>query len=474
MTSTKSTKQSEPTRVSKGIPWWTFEAIADETPMRKHVALGGLGAGKSHGGQIWDLYRSLQNGVDITEPKPSQSWTVAPNYRICDTLLELTMQVAQDVFGMREGVHYDLRRSYPREIDLSKSQVNHRMLFLSASNPEHFVSASITHWRWSEVGVSKAETLEKLTDRLRDGRAKILQGLCDGTPETLNHFNDLAGFCGWNRDALDAEKNVRVFRIETEDNAKNLAPGYLENIQNQYGYSKEKLLSYTKGIFTNHFANSAHWEFIPSRNVLIPVVDPSPSLDIGLTFDFNVSPLAWVVCQKFNVQRNYMAPREDKYVAVREANGTARGLMDAIADFGQQFPVSQYAHTPIKVYGDASGWARNIHTAGSDYAAIESYLRALGYQRVEILAARSNPLVKHRLERVAALMAYERFAVSENCKNLIRSFTRTLLKPGTFEIEKPSGEDITHFADACDYYLYQVSKDSDIANPRARRIIGTS
>jgi hypothetical protein len=471
--SRRPTKASaEPKKILKPIPWWVYEAIADETPMRKLVGLGGLGAGKSHGGQIWDLYRSLQNGVDDSEPKPSQSWTVAPNYRICDTLLDLTMQVAQDVFGMREGIHYDLRRSYPREIDLSKSQVNHRMLFLSASNPEHFVSASITHWRWSEVGVSKAETLEKLTDRLRDGRAKILQGLCDGTPENLNHFNDLAGFCGWQRDAIDVDKNVRVFRIETEDNKKNLAPGYYENIVNQYGYSKEKLLSYTKGIFTNHFANSAHWEFLAARNIITPAVEPSPHLEVGLTFDFNVSPLAWVVCQKFNYQRNAYAPREDKYIAVQEANGQARGLMDAIADFASKFPVSIYKYVPIKVYGDASGWARNIHTAGSDYTAIMSYLEALGYQNVEIVAAKSNPLVKHRLERVAALMAYERFAVSENCKNLIRSFTRTLLKPGTFEIEKPSGEDITHFADACDYYLYQVSKDSDIANPNARRIIG--
>lgn len=468
----KSTKQDEPIQVRRGVPWWVAKSIADETPMRKLVCLGGLGAGKSHGGQIWDLYRSLQNGVDISEPKPTQSWTVAPNYRICDTLLELTMQVAQDVFGMREGVHYDLRRTYPREIDLSRSQINHRMLFLSASNPEHFVSASITHWRWSEVGVSKAETLEKLTDRLRDGRGKVLQGLCDGTPESLNHFNDLAGFCGWNRDAVDAERNIRVFRVETEDNKKNLAPGYLQNIEAQYGYSKEKLISYTKGIFTNMKANGAFWEFMHNRNILIPPANPSPHVEIALTFDFNVSPLAWVVCQKFNLQKSYAAPRDEKYIALAESDGNARGLMDAIADFASQFPSSMYAHTPIKVYGDASGWARNIHSAGSDYSAIESYLKALGFQRVELLASRSNPLIKHRLEKTAALMAYEKFMVNDNCKRLIKSFIRTMLKPGTFEIEKPQGEDHTHYADACTYYLFQVSKDSDIANPNSRRIIG--
>lgn len=374
---------------------------------------------------------------------------------------------------MVEGVHYDLKRSFPRCLTFNKSGLNHRMVFLSASNPEHFVSASITHWRWSEVGVSKASVFEKLQDRMRDMRAKVLQGLGDGTPETLNHYHDWAGFCGWQRDAVDTQRNIRVFRVETADNAKNLAPGYLDMLNAQYGYSNERMLSYTKGIFTNHFANSAHWEFIESRNVCSGVV-PSPSLTVMLTFDFNVSPLAWVVVQKFKHQKNYYSPREDKYVAVEESDGTARGLMDAVADFGSKFPIAQYRHVPIEVYGDASGWARNIHSAGSDYSAIENYLKALGYQNVTIVADRCNPMIKHRLEKVAAIMAYERFAVNNNCTNLIRSFTRTLLKEGTFEIEKPSGEDISHWSDACDYLLYQVAKDTDLANPNARRVIGTA
>lgn len=439
--------------------------------MRTLFCVGGLGGGKSHGGQIWDIYRCLQNGVPLSEAKPSLSWTVAPNYRICETLMELTLQVAQDVFGMIEGEHYELKRSFPRCIDFKKAGINHRMFLLSSSNPEHFVSSSITHWRWSEVGVSKALVFEKLQDRLRDQRAKVLQGLGDGTPETLNHFHGWAGFCGWERDAVDSARNIRVFRVETADNAKNLAPGYLQMLEAQYAYSKERLLSYTKGIFTNHFANCAHWEFVESRNVTHGV-QPSAHLPILLTFDFNVSPLAWIVCQKFRHQKNYYSPTEDKYVAVAEADGQARGLMDAIADFGAQFPVSQFRDTPIEVYGDASGWARNIHSAGSDYTAIEQYLNALGYRNISILAARANPQIKHRLEKVAALMAYERFVVNSNCKKLIQSFVRTALKEGTFEIEKPQGETHSHWADACDYLLYQHCKDIDVANPRAIRALG--
>lgn len=437
------------------------------------ACVGGIGSGKSHGSQIWDIYRCLQNGVPISDPKPSRSWTVAPNYRICETLLDLTLQVASSTFGMREGVHYTLRRSYPRTLDFTPMGLNHQLIFLSADNPEHFVSTSITHCRWSEVGVSKALVMEKLQDRLRDKRAKVLQTLLDGSPEGINHFHDWFGFVGWERDAVDEKRNMRGFRCETSDNIANLAPGYLDALRTRYAYSKDRLLSYEKGIFTNLLRSSAYWEFVESRNV-ISDVEASPHLKVMLTLDFNVSPLAAMVIQEFTVQRSYLLPREKKFVAVWESSGESRGLMDVIAEFGAAFPAYQYGSTPIEVYGDASGHARNIHSAGSDYTAIDQYLRTLGYRNVSILAARSNPLIKHRLEKTAALMAYDRFAVLHTCRRLIASFVKSSLKEGTFELEKPQGEDWTHYADGCTYCLFQVAKDIDVTSPHAKKVYGAS
>jgi hypothetical protein len=454
-------------------PWWVWDTIQDETNLRVHWITGGLGSGKSHGGQIWDIKRCLQNGVQMSEPKPSISWTVAPNYRICETLLNLTLQVALDVFQMREGKHFWLRRSFPRQIDFTPMKLNHRLYFLSADNPEHFVSDSITHWRWSEVGVSKALVYEKLQDRLRDRRAKILQGLGDGTPEgSDNHYAELANIPGEGRVRFDTERNFSRYIIETGDNSHNLAPGYVEALRDRYRYDPIKLMSYEKGLFVRFDKGSAYWEFVESRNVEQSDVKPSPSLKINLTFDFNVSPLAAVVIQEFMAQRNFLAPREKKMIALWESSGESRGLMDVVAEFGAAFPIGQYRHTPIEVYGDASGWARNIHSSGSDYAMIEQYLRALGYQNVTVLAAKSNPMVKHRLEKTAALMAYERFSVLPSCRKLISSFVKTSLKEGTFEIEKPTGETWTHFADGCTYAMYQLAKDIDVTSPHARKVFG--
>ena len=468
-------EHQESNRVVAKVPWWVARALADKTPLRSFMVVGGIGSGKSHGAQGWDIAKVIENGVPLSEAKPSRSWTVAPNYRICETLLDLTLQVAGDVFSMTEGVHYDIRRSFPRFLDFKRMGLNHQLVFLSADNPEHFVSTSITHWRWSEVGVSKALVFEKLQDRLRDKRAKCPQCMLDGSPEGINHWSDWAAFGGWERDAVDEKRNFRKFRLETGDNIKNLSPGYLEALRARYAYSKERLLSYEQGIFTNHFSNNAYFEFVESRNVVGPnEVEPSPSLPLYLSFDFNVSPLCWIAFQRYNFQKNYYSPREQKWIAIEEASGESRGLMDAVAEFGATFPVGTWRNTPIIVYGDASGYARNIHAEGDDYTAIEKYLTAIGYRNVTVSAARSNPTQKHRLEKVAALMAYEKFAVSSKCQQLLNSFLKTTLVEGTFDIHKPNGDTWTHWSDAIGYGLCQVAKDIDLANPNARRVIGAA
>lgn len=453
------------------IPWWVHDAIADESPLRTIFCTGGLGGGKSHGGQIWDIYRCLQNGVPMTEAKPSMSWTVAPNYRICETLLNLTLQVAQDVFGMREGVHYKLRRSFPRVIDFSRSGLKHHLYFLSADNPEHFVADSITHWRWSEVGVSKPEVFEKLADRLRDPRAKVLQGLGDGTPEGMNHYADIADLPGEGRDRVDPKRNRRRFIVETGDNAKNLAPGYLEALRSRYGHDKSKLLSYEKGLFVPFTKGSAYWAYCAHNLVDQQYADPFEPL--LFCWDFNVSPLAWVVAQRQWVQEYLYGPRYQRYTAIDESDGDARGTLDGVAEFVSRFPVYRFGNTPIHIYGDRNGYSSSHKITGSDFQEIEHLLQKAGYQNVEIRAqSGANPRIKQRLEKVAQLMAYQMLVAGSNCRRLISSFTKTSLKKGTWDIEKPDGEDWTHYGDAIGYAMYQLFKDVNIADPDAKVILG--
>lgn len=433
---------------------------------------GGIGSGKSYGGAIWDISRILDNAVPMSDPKPSKSWTVAPNYRICETLLELTIQVAADVFGLREGVHFHYRRTFPRELDFSPSKLNHRVLFLSADDPTKFVSDSITHWRWSEVGVSKALVYEKLQDRLRDRRAKVPSALGEGSPEGLNHFADLANIPGVGLDRLDNERNFRRYIARTVDNVKNLSPGYLDALYARYAHDPAKIKSYALGEFVPFSKGSAYWEFIESRNTT-DAMAPDPNTPIAFCWDFNVSPLAWTAAQRRRYKAERFGPAIQQVVAFAESTGEARGTLEGVAEFAARFPVSQFAYTPIHVYGDRNGWSASHKMVGSDFEEIEQCLQRAGYRRVEIRASRgANPRIKQRLETVAQLMAYKMFVVTSDCRKLISSFNKTCLKDGTWDIEKPAGEDWTHYSDSIGYYLYQEFKDTNIVDPNARPVLG--
>ena len=454
------------------VAWWVYEALADRTSDILAIT-GGLGSSKTTGSAIYFISRWLEN-------QNSQfSWAVAPTHtKIEQILLPAVRFVLSEIWNLKDGIDYRIYKG--RFFKLVLPGYDHEIHFLSGDRPGLFVGSNVSTIWITEPGLMDREVYEKSQTRLRCPRAAIRQIILEGTPEGTSGkggwWADLADIQGAGYDRRDLERNIRRFIVETTHN-RHLKPSPEEyaqkKIRDVFAYDKNKILSYEKGLFVPFEQGLGFWEWVESRNV-IPQDDvaPSPHLTINLTFDFNVSPLAWVVCQTFQFQKNYFSERTQKYIAVEEASGESRGLMDAIAEFASKFPLHQYADTPIEVYGDASGHARNIHSAGSDYTAIEQYLRALGYRKITIVAARSNPLIKHRLEKIAALMAYERFGVRSNCRKLMNSFRKTTLKPGTFEIEKPQGEDHTHFADACTYYLYQVSKDSDIANPNARRIIG--
>lgn len=444
--------------------------IDDVTPERTFAVTGALGAGKTTGAAYVVIDRWLLN-------KDSQfTWCVAPTATRCEQIvLPALRQVLHEVYGMTDGIHYRIYRGKFYKLVVKGYQ--HEIHILSGDRPELFVGANISFFWVTEPGLMDRTVYEKLQARLRCPKAVVRQNILEGTPEGMTGraawWEEVGNIPGVGYDRLDKQRNIRRIILETRMN-RWLMPSpdvYVEKLMQVYKHDPNKIKSYVFGEFVPFSRGSAYWEWVESRNITTDV-SPSPHLPILLTFDFNVSPLAWVACQEFTHQKNYYSPREKRIIALAESDGEARGLLDAVADFGAQFPVAKYADTPIIVYGDASGWARNIHSAGSDYTAIEQYLTALGYRNITVAAARANPLVKHRLEKTAALMAYERHLVHERCRRLIGSYAKTSLKEGTFEIEKPQGEDWSHYADACTYLLYQVAKDLDVANPRAIRALG--
>ncbi|TXH14440.1 MAG: hypothetical protein E6R03_09255 [Hyphomicrobiaceae bacterium] len=453
------------------IPWWTYDITEDVTPERLFWITGGLGSGKTTGGAMWFIDRWLLNKDSMF------SWGVAPTYtKVEQIMIPALIQVLDELYNMRDGVDFKITRSPFWKVRLKNYR--HELHLLSGDRPELFVGSNIATWWITEPGLQSRQVYEKCQTRLRCPKAVIRQGLGEGTPEGYNWYQEVADIPGSGYDRTDEEKNMRRIIVETTMN-KHLMPSpeiYAKTkIRDVYAYDRNKAISYEKGLFTKFTKGSAYWEFIESRNVIgNDDVQPSPFLPLALSFDFNISPLSYIVAQEFTSQKGFYAPVIRKHIVLEEGSGECRGLMDAIAEFAFKFPPHVWGNVPIHVYGDASGFARNLFREGDNYTAIEEYLRGLGYRNIVIKAVRSNPPQQHRLEKTAAMMAYERFAVKSKCQKLIQSFIKTSLVPGTWDIDKKGQDQHTHWADAATYYLYEEAKDLNLANPRARRVIGTS
>jgi hypothetical protein len=432
------------------IPWWVGECLQDETEQRRIYVTKGLGAGGTYGLAIWHYIRCLNNR------RSRLSWSIAPTFQqVADTLIPTFGEVLQDVFCLEEGVDYSIVSSGRPRIELHNT--GQQIDFKSANRPDRMVGANVSHISGTEPGLWNELAFEKPSARLRCPKAKVRQWLMEGTPEGLgNPYEKRANF----NEGVNEKTNARRIILHTADNIA-LPSSYVPALEQTYSYDAAKLESYLFGRFVPFTKGTAYWEFKHSRNVVLDV-QISPQLPLLWCWDFNKSPLAWVLMQRQpHERRGY---RYHRYVALAESNGQARGIMDAVAEFVTKVPPSDFAHTPIEVYGDPSGYFGSHLAPGDAYDQIMKYAR-LKYQRIGVQAHNVAPDVRERLERVNQLMVYQQFVVGAWCRNLIRSLEQTSLKAGLWEILKPKKDDVSHWGDAVGYPLFQLTRGFDLENP---------
>lgn len=448
---------SQTRKLDLDVPWWLGEVLADEVENRRFFVTKGLGAGGTFGGAMWHVLLCHINH------RSQFSWAVAPTYQqVQDTLIPTFGEVLQSVFHFVESVDYDVITSgRPRIVLKRRGQEIH---FKSANRADRFVGPSISHITMSEPGLYQPVAFEKASARLRCPRAKRLQQLWEGTPEGLgNRWEQEANF----DEGEDSKRNCRRVIVPTRHNTY-LRPSYIDNLRQTYSYDKAKLESYLEGRFVPFTKGTAYWEFFASRNVVLDV-KASPFLPVIFTWDFGVSPLPWVGLQKQPHERR--GRRFDRFVAIAEGSGNARGIMDACAEFIVAFPPAVFGQTPIVIDGGHDGYHGSHLAESCAYDQIKKVLQKY-YTNVTLAADRGAPTIESSLNKVAALFSYELCVVAAWCRNLIKSLEQSSLKPGTWELLKPKGADPTHFADALRASLFRQTKGLDLHNPTHEKILG--
>lgn len=431
--------------------------LKDPTPYRVTWLTKGYGSGGTYGGAIWHLLLCRLN-------KRSQySWVLGPTFtQIADTLIPTFTDVLYDVFKQSEGVHYELNSSvFPRIIFKNGQEI----WFKSGNRASSLVGPSISHYMMTEPGMMKKQAFDKIAARLRCPKAKILQGLGEGTPEGMNDYEKEANF----PEGIDNERNYRRIILPTKANGY-LQPGYIENLARKLAHDSAKLRSYTEGIFLPFTKGTAYWNFKEKPHIALDIRGQT-QIPITACFDFNKSPLAWVAVQRQLIERPQR--RIFKATCLHESSGKSRGLMEACAEFIVAFPPAKWRDTRIEIDGDSNGYAGSALATSCGYDQIVQFLRAY-YREVVVVASRSAPTIQARLERFNSVLAYELFVTAAWNRNLIRSLSITCLKEGMWEIAKPQGEDWSHWSDAVGYYIFRTMKDEDLEQPLIRKVYGTN
>lgn len=439
----------------KELPDWVWDVINDTTEERVFWITKGLGSGGTYGLAIWHYLKCLQNN------RSKYSWSIAPTYQqVADTLIPTFTEVLTAFFGLEELKDYELIQSGRPRLILKGGQEIH---FKSANRPDRMVGPSISHASGTEVGLWPRMAFEKSSARVRCPKAVSLQYLGEGTPEGMNW---------WEKEAnipveIEEERNYRRVVLHTADNL-HLKPGYVDKLIRTYSYDPQKLESYLYGRFVPFTKGTAYWEFVEARDVLADF-KASRYLPIRFTWDFGISPLPWVAIQAQPVERGGM--RQTCFRAVAESSGKSRGLLDACAEFVEAFDPVEFSDTTIELDGGHDGFAGSHLADSCAFDTIQQYLKKF-YRHVVVVASRSAPLRKDRLERTNALFAYRMHQVDSRCVNLINSYRMSCLKEGTWELEKKRGEDYTHFADAASNALFNMTKSMDLENQTHKRYAG--
>lgn len=165
---------------------------------------GGLGSGKTHVA----VEKTLQLGC---ENPGLPGIFVEPTYSMIeDVAIPMFLEVF-DRWGLEEGTDYTLRRRPPQKMIVRLNDCEFEIRFRSSDNPRTLVGGNVAWVIIDEADDHKEEAAVALAGRVRHPKAKALQFVAVGTPETMG---------GWFQRWFETEpkKKTRLVRARTTDN----------------------------------------------------------------------------------------------------------------------------------------------------------------------------------------------------------------------------------------------------------------
>jgi PBSX family phage terminase large subunit len=235
-----------------------------------------------------------------------------------------------------------------------------------------------------------------------------------------------------------------VFFSLTEQN-KFLPSWYISSLRERYDSKMIKRLLEGQWIYIN--TDVIYYEYNPEEHFTLKNTQIDPSLEIRLSFDFNISkgkPMSSVLFQYDTSIFKFIDE-----VAVEGAR-----TQDALEEWAGKGYLDTKHNPPIIIHGDATGNRGDSRGKNSDYDIIEKFLA--NYQRkdgqkliFDIDVPSINPPIRERHNKVNGQLKSASGKISikidERCKTLNKGFLGVKLKEGAkyLEDQTSQGQDIT-------------------------------
>lgn len=334
------------------------------------------------------------------------------------------------------------------------SEPDSLVIFRSLDKPERLVGTNLAWFGVDELSYCKEDAWRRLEARLRHPKAGRLCGFAVWTPKGYDWV--YGRFVG--PDRIDGYSAVFA---RPGENTK-LPPDFYERLKKSYDkrfYRQEVL-----GEYLNIFAGQAYYAF--DRTLNVAPVEFNPRLPLCWTMDFNVNPMAALLCQRgadwCNVLQEIVLPNSNTRSACEAFHERAGAYLSAMRAADAAAGGWRTIKLSVEVYGDPAGTQRRSSADESDWQIVRGFLRDRSADYEETFSvASSHPAIKARVNAMNGMLLNEsgerRLLVNPACKELIADLEQVAWKTdaagnGTGELDK-SNPKRTHASDGLGYLI---------------------
>lgn len=420
----------------------------------------GVGVGKTEAGTLWLMMRAAEAPKGVLGILAANTYT-----QLFDSTLRKVFHNL-DTWGVPHRPREIPKSHGPLNLEIWNGSHWAEVLCRSMDAYENLSGIDAGYFWMDEVWQTEVAAYNLITARMRDKRMKN-RGLLTTTLDDPG---------SWMYEEFVTKHNPEtqlVIYAPTEINRDNLAPGYIERLQATYSAREAERMLGAKWVFLT--GSTIYYAFARAINHTAEA-EFDPALPVLWSHDFNIGqgkPMSSCLAQ---IKKGAGPPKDGKptvrpelhvfdelILDTSDTNDAAEECVARLAALGVKKNGESKVYGGVRVYGDASGKAKDTRSKKTDY----EILRAAGF--VDQRVPDANPPIRDRHNAVNALLKNAagdaRLKIHPRCRALVKGLETVKLRSGAQYLEEETREQ--HLTTALGYL---VNVEFPIVRPVAAQV----